>query len=365
MKKHFTNIDITDVPLCLIKNGSVRNIISSIYSTINANKIINIVANYYKNNPTDDIFNTQYAKLLEEMFVHGYVSSGADYYFNLLKELYAKNENNLDIVKIYSRCLEYGYFKTAKASFYYKELYNIYKKYEQDEVVTKYYARLIEIAISNNTDNAFLPDYVKILGEVYQKHKSTAGVYSNALSLLLHKADYAELKQNILSKLHTICIENPHFYDLPWNYAQAYYHYISYDLTEQQREKFIVNDFCSKGIYKTTTISFPRNYLVLEYDAEFDDDEGSSFSETLEIYIFTPDAIIKINNELKNKIQKPDYIKLLEKMKKYYLNLSNDNTKDIFLYFISIYDEGKENKDPFDFLNLFENIPYIYARWGR
>jgi hypothetical protein len=366
VKEHFGNIEIENIPICLIKNGSINNIMSTIYRTQNGNRIINIIEKHYTNDKTDDKFNIEYVKILETIFIHGYDIFYSEYYLNKIKCIYYSNINNSVIAIIYTRCLEYGFFKTSKFIFYRNELNDVYERHNNDSTIVDYYVKSLDILVKQNENINILDRNVKKMADIYSNHKNISVYYSNALLKILFNEKNAEIKYDILSKLQNICNENKSNASVSWNYAKGYLDCISYDLEIYQKEEYLLNDYSSNKIYKTTKISFPRNHLVIDYDEEFDDDEGSSFHEALEIYIFKPNDIIKINEQLKSKeIGKINPTELIDKDRTFYSKLTNNNVKDLFLYLHGIYVSKKENKCPFDFINLINDIEYIFARWSR
>jgi len=364
VKEHFKNIELVNIPVCLVKNGSINNIMISLSDAQNGNKIINILDDYYKKNKTDVKFNIEYTRLLETMFIHR--QHYPDYYFDIMNNIYKDNINNIEIARIYARSLEHGFFKTSKFPFYYGELDKTFARFESDEIIANYYVKSIDVLIRQKEKLSLLDWDVKKLEEIYSIHKSISKYYSDALLKVLVNERSAEIKYRVLNKLFDVSNENKSDLALAWNYAEGYINYISYDLENYQKEKFVINNYASNRIYKTMEISFPRNYLVINYDEEFDDDEGSSFHEALEVYIYKPNDIISINKQLRDKnIRKVDMNNLTPEDKLFFEKLSTNNVKELFLYLLHIYDSKNKDKDPFDFVNIIENIPCIYSRWSR
>jgi hypothetical protein len=350
-----------EIPLILTTNGCFTHIFRYLRDSKKQNILINKLAGIYSQNTENINILYTYCNCLSFAFIHNY-SYASSYYYGTLEEIFNNNPDDNTIKEIFSRCTSYGFYQTIDAIKYNKNMFLIFSQNKNNISIAKDYADVCFKKLKYADSIYTKRNNMKEIENIYLNGiTEVANLYSDSLYNLILNENSSELMYIYLNKMKRLEKENCFSYE----YLNAYIHYISHDLMDNQKLIYTLYEYCSNRIFKSIKITFRRNHMILYFEEDMDNDEGESFYEGLEIYIVKPNLL---NSIIKKTNVKPKEINnFSQKEMDFYNLLSYSNEKIIFQMLLSIYTPNDNTKDIYSFVKYLDefNIEYMHAEWSR
>ena len=352
-----------EIPIILVKNKCIYEILSRSKDLQKRYKLMSNLECLYKKN--NEIIG-EYFECLSLEYYHNQKDYLSKHYYNLMEQIYTENIGNKEIASIFAKCTEYGTSNNIELIKYNEKLIEIYDKNKDNVEVGHFYAKYLYNFIKNTNSIYVKNSKIKTIEEIYRNgNKEVAKILSDSLYHIILLEDSSELIHTYLKKMENL--EDTNGKRRSYEYINSFIHYISHDLTEEQKRKINIHKASTKGHYVDIDISFMRNNLIIYFDEERCDSDGDSLFECLDIHIVDSKVVYSIADVLFNSVNLISKETFSEIELDFFNNLENSNVKKLFHAMISIYQGNPINGEHLNFIQYLdkENLPYMYSHWVR